>query len=352
MVHKLKIDQLKLSILDFVHVYKGNSATESLKNSTETIQLAEKLGFTRYWFTEHHNTSNQVSTSPDLLSIHAAANTKTIRVGAGGIMLPNYSPLKVAENFTLLEALHPGRIDLGVGRASGTDGLTALALQRSREVVYANDFPEQLGQLVSYFARDFAEEHPFKTIKVPGDVTLTPDMFMLGSSQGGVQFAFEKGLGFVFAAHLAPHLAIPVLKAYRQHFKPSANLKEPQSILAIGVIVAKTEEEAKYLAGPVELMWARIGSGSSDISFPTVEEAYEHPYSPREEQTRLSNQARFVIGSVEQVAQKLREMANEAQVDEIMIADFYPTQESRLKGHRLLADQFELMPTENKIIEN
>lgn len=348
----MKIDQLKLSILDFVHVYKGNSATDSLKNSTETIQLAEKLGFTRYWFTEHHNTSNQVSTSPDLLSIHAAANTETIRVGAGGIMLPNYSPLKVAENFTLLEALHPGRVDLGIGRASGTDALTALALQRSREVVYCNDFPEQLDQLVSYFSRDFAEEHPFKMIKVPGDATLTPDMFMLGSSQGGVQFAIEKGLGFVFAAHLAPHLAIPVLKAYRQYFKPSVNLKEPQSILTIGVIVAETEEEAKYLAGPVELMWARISSGSSDISFPTVEEANKHQYSPREEQARISNQARFVIGSVEQVAQKLKKMANETQVDEIMIADFYPTQESRLKGHRLLAEQFGLMLTEHKIIEN
>lgn len=335
-------DQLKLSILDFVHVYEGCNPSDSLKNSTETIQLADKLGYTRYWFTEHHNTTNQMSTSPDLLSVHAAANTKNIRVGAGGIMLPNHSPLKVVENFTLLEALHPGRIDLGIGRASGTDGLTALALQRSREALYANDFPEQLEHVLSFFSRDFPQSHPFSNIKPPGDSSLVPAMYMLGSSQGGLQFAVEKGLGFVFAAHLAPQLAIPVLQSYHKNFTPSAYMKEPKSILAIGVITAETEEEARYLAGPVELMWARMGSGSSNISFPTLEEAQAHIYTPREEAARMANKDRFVIGSVDEVAHKLREMAKVALVDEIMIADFYPSQESRLKGHQLLAKEFAL----------
>lgn len=335
-------NEIKLSILDFVHIYPGSNPTESLKNSTEMVQLADKLGYSRYWFTEHHNTTSQISTSPDLLSVHAASHTKNIRVGSGGIMLPNHSPFKVVENFTLLEALHPGRIDLGIGRASGTDGWTAWALQRSREALAANDFPEQLDHLLSFFSRDFPRTHPFSNITPPGDSSLVPDMYMLGSSEGGLQFAIEKGLGFVFAAHLAPQLAIPILRSYRKDFKPSLYTKEPKSILAIGVIAAETEEEAKYLAGPLELMWARMRTGSSNLSFPTLEEAEAHIYTPEEEAARNANKDRFVIGNVNDVAHQLRQMAKASLVDEIMIADFYPSQRSRLKGYQLLAEEFDL----------
>lgn len=336
-------NEIKLSILDFVHIYPDSNPTESLKNSTEMVQLADKLGYNRYWFTEHHNTTSQISTSPDLLSVHAASHTKNIRVGSGGIMLPNHSPFKVVENFTLLEALHPGRIDLGIGRASGTDGWTAWALQRSREALGANDFPEQLDHLLSFFSRDFPRTHPFSNIKPPGDPSLVPDMYMLGSSEGGLQFAIEKGLGFVFAAHLAPQLAIPILRSYRKDFKPSLYTKEPKSILAIGVITAETEEEAKYLAGPVELMWARMRTGSSNLSFPTLEEAEAHIYTPEEEAARNANKDRFVIGNINDVAHQLGQMAKASLVDEIMIADFYPSQRSRLKGYQLLAEEFDLI---------
>ncbi|RAS80284.1 LLM class flavin-dependent oxidoreductase [Priestia endophytica] len=335
-------NEIKLSILDFVHIYPDSNPTESLKNSTEMVQLADKLGYTRYWFTEHHNTTSQISTSPDLLSVHAASHTKNIRVGSGGIMLPNHSPFKVVENFTLLEALHPGRIDLGIGRASGTDGWTAWALQRSREALAANDFPEQLDHLLSFFSRDFPRTHPFSNITPAGDSSLVPDMYMLGSSEGGLQFAIEKGLGFVFAAHLAPQLAIPILRSYRKDFKPSLYMKEPKSILAIGVIAAETEEEAKYLSGPLELMWARMRTGSSNLSFPTLEEAEAHIYTPEEEAARNANKDRFVIGNVNDVAHQLRQMAKASLVDEIMIADFYPSQRSRLKGYQLLAEEFDL----------
>jgi luciferase family oxidoreductase group 1 len=258
-------------------------------------------------------------------------------------MLPNHSPFKVVENFTLLEALHPGRIDLGIGRASGTDGWTAWALQRSREALDANDFPEQLDHLLSFFSRDFPRTHPFSNIKPPGDPSLVPDMYMLGSSEGGLQFAIEKGLGFVFAAHLAPQLAIPILRSYRKDFKPSLYTKEPKSILAIGVITAETEEEAKYLAGPVELMWARMRTGSSNLSFPTLEEAEAHIYTPEEEAARNANKDRFVIGNINDIAHQLGQMAKASLVDEIMIADFYPSQRSRLKGYQLLAEEFDLL---------
>lgn len=343
MVNNELYNDLQLSILDFVHVHPDSNPIQSLKNSTEMVQVADRLGYKRYWFTEHHNTPSQISTSPDLLSLHAASHTKNIRVGSGGIMLPNHSPLKVAENFTLLEALYPGRVDLGIGRASGTDGLTALALQRSQESLTANDFPEQLNQLLSFFSRNFPFQHPFKNIIVPGNESIVPDIYMLGSSQGGVQFAIDKGLGFVFAAHLAPRLAIPMLRLYRENFKPSIYMNEPKSMLAIGVITAETEEEAKYLAGPLELMWARMATGSRNLSFPTLEEASKYVYTPQEEAARQYNKDRFVIGSAANVAEKLNQMANEALVNEIMIADFYPDQASRLKGYRLLAEEFGLI---------
>ena len=258
-------------------------------------------------------------------------------------MLPNHSPLKVVENFTLLEALHPGRIDLGIGRASGTDDLTAIALQGSRD-----EFAVQMSELLSFFSRNFPENHPYRRINPPGDPTLIPELYMLGSSQGGVQFAMDRGLGFAFAAHLAPRLAVPILRAYRDNFAPSPFLREPKSILTIAVITAETEEEARYLSGPLELMWARMATGSANMSFPTSEEAASHVYTPDEERARLYNSERFVIGSIEKVANRLREIAKEAWVDEIMIADFYPEQAARLKGLELLAGEFGLIRKEEQ----
>jgi luciferase family oxidoreductase group 1 len=283
-----------------------------------------------------------MSTSPDLLSMHAAAHTKSIRVGSGGIMLPNHSPLKVMENFTLLEGLYPGRVDLGIGRASGTDGWTMWALLRSRELLGVNDFPEQLDNLLSFFNRNFKETHPFSQINPPGDPSLIPDMYMLGSSEGGLQFALEKGLGFVFAAHLAPQLAVPMLRAYRSSFKPSSYLSEPRGMLATIVITAETEEEAKYIAGPAEFMWAQMSTGVKNLTFPTPEEVKNHIYTPEEERAKERNKERFVIGSVEQVAEQLYQIAKASLANEIMIADFYPNQESRKKGHELLANELGL----------
>ncbi|MCY7782755.1 MULTISPECIES: MsnO8 family LLM class oxidoreductase [unclassified Bacillus (in: firmicutes)] len=257
-------------------------------------------------------------------------------------MLPNYSPLKVAENYLLLESLYPQRIDLGLGRASGIDGITALALQRSQQGFLADDFGEQLDQLLSYFSRDFEEEHPFRNIKLPGDASLTPELFMLGSSQEGVQYAIQQGLGFVFASHLAPNLAVPVLREYREKFVPSKYRQEPKSILTSIVITAETEEKAQELAKPVEIMWARMMTGITNLPLPSVEEAKKYKYTFAEEQARLHNRNRFVIGSVDRVVAKLKEMAAETQVDEIMLADFYPNQEARIKAYSLLADAFDL----------
>lgn len=333
---------LQLSILDLATIYNGESAAQALQSSTDLVQLADHLGYVRYWFAEHHNTKYQMSTSPDLLSAHAAAVTKNIRIGSGGIMLPNHSPLKVAENFSLLEALHPGRIDLGIGRAPGTDGLTALALRRSREAVTRYDFPEQLIELLAYFSRQFPEGHPFKGITASPDQNLTPDIYMLGSSDGGMRFAVEHGLGFVFAAHISPQLAVPMLRAYRENFQPSTFMPKPKGVLAIIVVAAETEEEAEYLAGPAELQWVRWGTGNFLLAPPTLEEAASHHYTAHEEAVRQENKGRFVIGSVANVEQKLRKLANDAMVDEVMILNMLTDKTSRHKSYELLAEAFNL----------
>ena len=336
---------LKLSILDIGNKLQGNDASQTLKDSIERVQLAEELGYTRYWFAEHHNTAFQVSTSPELMIAHAAAHTKRIHVGAGGIMMPNHSPLKVVENFSLLKALHGDRIDLGIGRATGTDNLTAYALRRSKEAVTSYEFPEQFNELLSFFQRNFPANHPYSgIIPIPndGNDSLIPDMYMLGSSTGGVGFAIEEGLGFVFASHLAPHLAVPILKRYHNKFKPSVHMSEPKGIFSTILITAETDEEANYLAGPVELYWARLQSGDIHSPFPTAEEASKHVYSANEKAAREQNKDRFIIGGIKTVSEKLRDIAQEAMVDEVMIMDFYSDKKASHKAYRLLAEEFNL----------
>lgn len=334
-------DNLKLSILDLATIYNEETPSETLQNSKDLVHLADQLGYTRYWFAEHHNTKFQISSAPDLLSAHTAVGTKQIRMGAGGIMLPNHSPLKVVENFSILEALHPGRIDLGIGRAPGTDAMTAYALRRYEEAVTQNEFPEQLDQLLAFFSCNFSSEHPFSNI-IPTPVEDTPDIYMLGSSNGGMQFAIEKGLGFVFAGHITPHLAIPVLQTYHENFKPSAFLSKPKSILSIIVVCADTDEEAQYLAGPAELQWARWNTGTFNLPPPTLEEASSHIYSTAETAAQEENKGRFVIGSVENVKQQLETLAAEAMVDEIMILNMLTEKETRHQSFTLLAEAFDL----------
>ena len=193
-----------------------------------------------------------------------------------------------------------------------------------------------------FFPEVFLSDHPFSKITPTADESLIPAIYMLGSSNGGMQFAVEKGLGFVFAAHIAPHLAVPMLRAYRENFKPSSYMSAPKSILSTIVITAETDEEAEYLAGPVELFWARLVTGKMELPIATLEEASSHVYSPAEARARRENKTRFVIGSVEKVAAKLRSLATEAMVDEIMMMDFYTETVDRHNGYRLLAEEFGL----------
>lgn len=333
---------MKLSILDLATIYNNETPEETLRNSTEFVQLADKLGYTRYWFAEHHNTAYQMSTSPDILAAHAAALTKNIRIGSGGIMIPNHSPFKVVENFSLLEALHPGRIDLGMGRASGTDGLTNAVLRNNNEPLTGEMIMSQLMQILAFFDQDFPEDHPYHKIKPSASKSLRPDIFMLGSSDGGMSIASQLGLGFAFAGQINPSIAVPMLKAYRKNFKPSKYLNKPYSMLAMIVVCAKTDEEAKELAHPAELQWVRWITGQYKLPPPTLKEAREHVYTDEEKQARKENKDKFIIGNPEGVKAQILHYQKEAEIDELIIANMITDKPSRHKSYELLAEAFNL----------
>jgi luciferase family oxidoreductase group 1 len=334
-------NNLKLSILDLAYYTENDSSPgEVLHNSTRIAQLAEKLGYHRYWFAEHHNSPALMSMFPEIMIAHVASKTERIRVGSGGVMLPNHSALSVAERFSMLEALHPGRIDLGIGRAPGTDGRTAFALRRSWEAIKEDTFPEQLNDLLGYFGHDLPEKHPFANVIANPDPSLTPRIYMLGSSTGGVQFALDKGLGFVFAGQINPEMAVPVLKYYRENFRPSKYYSEPKSMLSISVFTAETEEEAQYLAAPALLMWTMLATGKRFKVFPTSKEANDYSYTLQEKAIREQQLSKFVIGTPGKVAEQLHDWAKKTEVDEIFLVNGYAEMEARKKAYTLLAKEF------------
>ncbi|WP_207952956.1 LLM class flavin-dependent oxidoreductase [Paenibacillus agricola] len=332
----------QLSVLDLASIWNGQSTAQAMVEALSLAKKVEQLGYTRYWFAEHHGSVHQASSAPELLIAYVAAQTTHLRVGSGGVMLPNHSALKVVESFATLEALYPGRVDLGIGRAPGTDGNTAYALRRSWDKVQTYDFPEQLEELLAFFTGGFPSSHAYSGITPNPVVTTIPDIYMLGSSDGGMKFAANHGLGFTFAAHISPELAVTMLQAYRKNFKPSRFLSEPRSMIAIQVVCAETDEEAEYLAAPMEIQWTRWGTGQFALPFPTLEEAANYRYSPQEEQIRRSNAGRYVIGSAETVATKLRKIADSALAEEIMMMTMLPDPVARQRSYQLVAEAFQL----------
>src|SRR5579864_8950574 len=216
------LSHVPLSVLDLAPVPSGSSARVALRHSMELAQHVEQLGFTRYWVAEHHNMPGIASSAPAVLIAHIAEATSTIRVGSGGVMLPNHAPLVVAEQFGMLEALHPGRIDLGIGRAPGTDPATAAALRRSADALSVEDFPEQLLDLIGFFTGEFPDDHPYRAITAVPALGNMPALWMLGSSGYGAQVAGMLGLPFAFAHHFSADYTQPALKLYRRSFRPSA----------------------------------------------------------------------------------------------------------------------------------
>jgi len=331
-----------VSVLDISPVPSGSSSSDALRNTLDLAKLTDELGYTRYWLAEHHNTALIASTSPEVMIGHVAAVTRRMRVGAGGIMLPNHAPLKVAETFRVLEALHPGRIDLGLGRAPGTDSLTALALRRSREAIYSDDFPAQLAELLAFFDDDFPANHPYQKVKAMPDDVESPEVWLLGSSDFSAHLAASAGLRFAFAHHIQPEPAISALRFYRDNFKPSRYLDKPESLIAVSAICAETDEKARELAAPAELTMLRFRQGGRVGKLPSVAEAQAYPYTEEERLAIRMNAPRLTVGSPETVREKLLTLAGQGAADEIMVTTIMHDHQDRRRSYELLADAFGL----------
>lgn len=328
---------IPLSVLDLAPIPSGTPASEALRRTTDLAQLADRFGYTRYWFAEHHSMPSIASSSPEILIGRIAAVTERIRVGSGGIMLPNHVPLKVAEVFHTLEALFPGRIDLGVGRAPGTDPITVRALRASD----GEHFSASLAELLAFSRGEFPQGHPFASVRVmPDDVDLPP-IWLLGSSGASAQLAGSLGMGYSFARHFSPTSPVPAMKAYRESFQPSEQFKAPHTILAVGVVCAETDERADYLAATMDLTWVRLRNGTPG-PLVSPEEALAYPYTPIERATAQSYRSLHFIGTPERVRSGIETLVEETQADEVMVSSMIYDHAARLRSYELLAEVFEL----------
>ncbi len=325
-----------LSVLELVPVASGMSSRQALHNMLELAQHSERLGYHRFWLAEHHNTPGIASAVPELLIGQVAGVTTTLRVGSGGVMLPNHAPLHVAEAFKTLEALYPDRIDLGLGRAPGTDGLTALALRRSREALHADDFDAQLAELFAFGSGSFPPGHPFARVQAMPRDTALPPVYLLGSSDYSARLAGELGLPFAFAYHFSPHALMTALEVYRRAFTPGA-LAEPYAIVTASVFCAPTDEEADFLAGPMRLTFLKLRSGAP-IQLPTPQEAHDYPYDAQELAALEHIRGMQIVGSPDTVRRHLSELTQKTQANELMITTMMHAHSDRLRSFTLLAE--------------
>ncbi len=328
---------LGLSVLDVSPVSAGSGSSRALRNTLDLARFVDGLGYGRYWLAEHHNLGMIASSAPEVMIGHVASTTENMRIGAGGIMLPNHAPLQVVETFRVLEALHPGRIDLGIGRAPGTDPTTAAALRRSQ----ADDFPQQFAELLAYAGDRFPEGHPFESVAaVPDDVGLPP-IWLLGSSGYSAKAAGEMGLGYAFAAHFSPTDPVPAIRAYNEGFEPSPAFERPSAILAVAVVCAETDGRARELASSMELAWVKMRSGRPG-PLPSPEEAMGYPYTPAERRLAEAYSSMQVVGDPQNVRARIEDLAGRTGADEIMVTTNVFDHAERLRSYELLAEAFEL----------
>jgi luciferase family oxidoreductase group 1 len=329
---------LKLSVLDQAPISEGMSGAQALRNSLDLAQFTESLGYERYWVAEHHGTPALACASPEALIGPIAASTSRIRVGSGGVMLPHYSPLKVAETFSMLAGLHPGRIDLGVGRAAGTDPRTTLALQRDRRQASPDDFPKQLVELLAYIEDDMPEEHPFRRLTLLPGRPETPEPWLLGSSPQSGIWAAELGLPYAFADFINPRGA-DIARFYRDSFAPSKTLAAPRTIAAVWALCADTDEEAQRLSASSRMMFTLFFRGTL-IPIPPVETALEFLAQQPPSDDPFKTQRRAIVGSPETVRRGLEEAAAEYEADEVMIVTITYSHVARKRSYELIAKAF------------
>lgn len=326
---------MKLSVLDLAPIASGSDAPTALRRVSELARHAEALGYHRFWLAEHHGLPSIASAAPEVLIEHVASRTERIRVGSGGVMLPNHAPLAVAERYLTLEALHPGRIDLGIGRAAGTTPVTAHALRSAEPEKY----PRQLREVMAFAGGGFPEDHPYAGIDVvPSGVPLPP-IWLLGSSGGSAALAGQLGAGYAFAHHFSPTPAEPALRRYRESFVPSAHFPEPRVMLAVSVFCADTTAEAERLASATGLVFVRLRTGNPG-PIPSPEEAAAHPLSALEKRFVQPILDLQIVGDPATVKGRLQAIVDRTGADELMVSTVMHDPAARLRSYRLLAEAF------------
>ncbi|MBT2442555.1 LLM class flavin-dependent oxidoreductase [Streptomyces sp. ISL-36] len=325
--------RIPLSVLDVVPVFEDGSATAALRDTVALAPRVEALGYHRYWVAEHHNTRSLATSAPGILIGRLAAATSTLRVGSGGVLLPNHAPLVVAEQFGTLEALHPGRIDLGLGRAPGTDPVTARALRRSPDRG-EDDFPRQIAELGGYFAPGDPDSGIVAVPAADG----RPDLWMLGSSPASAEAAGALGLPYAFAHQINPHASAFALDRYRASFRPSAHLDRPRTLVSVLVTVAETDEAARAVASPYLLGKIRMRTVRRFDAFPSTRTAAAHAYSAAERSFLDELVAPQLIGAPDTVRDKLAALLARTGADEVMALTVVHDQEDRLRSFELLAE--------------
>src|SRR5665213_1272017 len=330
---------IPLSILDLSPVSAGSSGAQALHNSLDLARLADELGYVRYWVAEHHNSPAVASSAPDIMIGQIAAITKNMRVGSGGVMLPNHAPLMVAERFKVLEGLFPGRIDLGLGRAPGTDPATSYALRRRQGVADEDDFLERFQELMLLENRGFPVGHPFHNVRaMPSDVALPP-IYLLGSSDYSAQLAGQIGAAFAFAHHFATFPADEAMRLYRASFRPSASHAKPFAILGTHVVCADSDEEADRLAKTVDLNAVRRAKGEYQ-PLASPEDAAAYDYSPVERARIAQGRTKLSIGAPATVKARLKPLIEATKADEVMVTTMIFSHEARKHSYELLAQAF------------
>jgi luciferase family oxidoreductase group 1 len=322
---------IPFSILDLAPITEGSSAADSFRNSLDLAQHGERWGYNRFWLAEHHGMPGIASAATAVLMSHVAAGTSTIRVGAGGIMLPNHSPLVIAEQFGTLESLYPGRIDLGLGRAPGSDHTTARALRRNLSSD-ADEFPQDVVELMDYFAGS-----PRRQVRAVPGAGLQVPVWILGSSLFGAQLAAALGLPYAFASHFAPQMMMQAIEIYRATFRPSAQLDKPYVMLGFNVFAADTDAEAQWRATSMQQAFINLRTGNPTKLKPPVE-GYLDLLSPPERSMLDSVLSCSAIGSPDTVAQQLKDFVARTGADELMITSQVFDHAARLRSYEITAD--------------
>ncbi|NUK07564.1 LLM class flavin-dependent oxidoreductase [Streptomyces lunaelactis] len=335
-----------LSVLDLVTVGSGRTATDALRTSVDIARLAESRGFHRHWVAEHHSMPGVASSSPAVILAHLAAHTERIRLGSGGVMLPNHAPLVIAEQFGTLEALAPGRVDLGLGRAPGTDGATAAALRRTDRLNEgADDFPQQLAELTRFLDDDFPDGHAYARIHaVPGPVqgpSARPPVWLLGSSGFSARLAGVLGLPFAFAHHFSAQNTVPALDLYRDSFRPSGILDAPYAVIGVSALACDDEKEARRQVLTGALSMVRLRTGRPGL-IPTPEEAAAYEFSSMEQEFVDSWLSNVIHGTPDAVRTGLDDLQKRTGADELMITANAHGGDERLRSYELIADAYEL----------